>query len=52
MMLMMQMILITNMGCYSGHQLSWDFSDSSHGNGLMEGLDGVRQWVRLEIVQL
>jgi hypothetical protein len=30
--------------------VSWDFSDSSHGDGLMEGLDGVRRWVRLKIV--
>jgi hypothetical protein len=30
----------------------WDFSDSSHGDGLMEGLDGVRRWVRLGIVLL
>jgi hypothetical protein len=27
---------------HGGHQLSWDFSDSSHGHGLTEGLDGVR----------
>jgi hypothetical protein len=27
---------------HSGRQLSWDFSDSSHGDGLMEGLDSVR----------
>jgi hypothetical protein len=26
---------------HSGRQLSWDFSDSSHGDGLTEGLDGV-----------
>jgi hypothetical protein len=30
--------------------LSWYFSDSSHADGLTEGLDGVRRWVRLEIV--
>jgi hypothetical protein len=30
--------------------LSWYFGDSSHGDGLMEGLDGVRRWVQLEIV--
>jgi hypothetical protein len=30
--------------------MSWYFSDSSHGDGLTEGLDGVRRWVRLEIV--
>jgi hypothetical protein len=30
--------------------LSWDFSDSSHGDDLTEGLDGVRRWVRHEIV--
>jgi hypothetical protein len=35
---------------HGGRQLSWYFSDSSHGNGLTEGLDGVRQWVRLKIV--
>jgi hypothetical protein len=35
---------------HGGRQLSWDFSDISHGNGLMEGLDGVRRWVQLEIV--
>jgi hypothetical protein len=28
----------------------WDFSDSSHGDGLTKGLDGVRRWVQLEIV--
>jgi hypothetical protein len=35
---------------HCGRQLSWDFSDSSHGDGLTEGLDGVRRWVWLEIV--
>jgi hypothetical protein len=30
--------------------LSWDFSDSSHGDGLTEGLNDVRRWIRLEIV--
>jgi hypothetical protein len=30
--------------------LSWEFRDSSHGDGLTEGLDGVRRWVRLRIV--
>jgi hypothetical protein len=35
---------------HGGRQLSWDFSDSSLGDGLLEGLDGVRRWVRLEIV--
>jgi hypothetical protein len=35
---------------HGGRQLSWDFSDSSHGDGLTEGLDDVRRWVRLEIV--
>jgi hypothetical protein len=35
---------------HGGCQLSWDFSDSSHGDGLMEGLHGVRRWVWLEIV--
>jgi hypothetical protein len=37
---------------HGGRQLSWYFGDSSHGDGLTEGLDGVRQWVRLEIVLL
>jgi hypothetical protein len=32
--------------------LSWEFRDSSHGDGLTEGLDGVRCWVQLGIVQL
>jgi hypothetical protein len=32
---------------HGGRQLSWDFSDSSHRDGLKEGLDGVRRWVRL-----
>jgi hypothetical protein len=32
--------------------VSWEFRDSSHGDGLTEGLDGVRRWVRLRIVQL
>jgi hypothetical protein len=27
---------------HGGRQLSWDFSDSSHEDGLTEGLDGVR----------
>jgi hypothetical protein len=35
---------------HGGRQLSWDFSDSSHGDDLTERLDGVRRWVRLEIV--
>jgi hypothetical protein len=26
---------------HGGRQLSWGFSDSSHGDGLTEGLDGV-----------
>jgi hypothetical protein len=30
--------------------MSWEFRDSSHGDGLTEGLDGVRRWVRLGIV--
>jgi hypothetical protein len=30
--------------------VSWDFSDSSHGDGLTKGLDGVRRWVQLKIV--
>jgi hypothetical protein len=25
---------------HGGHQLSWEFRDSSHGDGLTEGLDG------------
>jgi hypothetical protein len=37
---------------HGGRQLSWEFRDSSHGDGLTEGLDGVRRWVRLGIVQL
>jgi hypothetical protein len=32
--------------------MSWEFRDSSHGDGLTEGLDGVRRWVRLGIVLL
>jgi hypothetical protein len=32
--------------------VSWYFGDSSHGDGLTEGLDGVQQRVRLEIVLL
>jgi hypothetical protein len=39
--------------CYGGEPvlvLSWEFRDSSHGDGLLEGLDGVRRWVRLGIV--
>jgi hypothetical protein len=37
---------------YSGRcrALSWYFGDSSHGDGLTEGLDGVQRQVRLEIV--
>jgi hypothetical protein len=27
---------------HGGHQLSWYFEDSSHGDGLTEGLDGVQ----------
>jgi hypothetical protein len=34
----------------SNLELSWEFRDSSHGDGLSEGLDGVRRWVRLGIV--
>jgi hypothetical protein len=34
---------------HGGRQLSWYFEDSSHGDGLTEGLDGVQRWVRLEI---
>jgi hypothetical protein len=33
-------------------RVSWYFGDSSHGDGLTEGLDGVQRWVRLEIVLL
>jgi hypothetical protein len=29
--------------------LSWYFGDSSHGDSLTEGLDGVQRRVRLEI---
>jgi hypothetical protein len=32
--------------------MSWYFGDSSHGDGLTEGLDGVQRRVRLEIVLL
>jgi hypothetical protein len=35
---------------HGGHQLSWEFRDSSHRDGLTEGLDGVRRRVRLGIV--
>jgi hypothetical protein len=35
---------------HGGRQLSRYFGDSSHGDGLTEGLDGVQRWVRLEIV--
>jgi hypothetical protein len=27
---------------HGGRQLSWYFSDNSHGDGLTEGLDGVQ----------
>jgi hypothetical protein len=30
-------------------RVSWHFEDSRHGDGLMEGLDGVQRWFRLEI---
>jgi hypothetical protein len=30
--------------------LSWEFRDSSHGDGLSEGLDSVRRWIQLGIV--
>jgi hypothetical protein len=33
---------------HGGH-LSWCFEDSSHGDGLTEGLDGVQRRVWLEI---
>jgi hypothetical protein len=32
--------------------VSWYFGDSSHGDGLTEGLDCVRRWVGLKIVLL
>jgi hypothetical protein len=35
---------------HGGRKLSWEFRDSSHGDGLSEGLDGVRRWVWLRIV--
>jgi hypothetical protein len=35
---------------HGGRQLSWYFGDSSHGDGLTEGLNGVQRRVRLEIV--
>jgi hypothetical protein len=35
---------------HGGRQLSWYFGDSSHGDGLTEGLDSVQRRVRLEIV--
>jgi hypothetical protein len=35
---------------HGGRQLSWEFRDGSHGDGLSEGLDGVRRWVWLGIV--
>jgi hypothetical protein len=34
---------------HGGRQLSWYFEDSSHGDGLTEGLKGVQQRVQLEI---
>jgi hypothetical protein len=37
---------------HGGRQLSWYFSDSSHGDGLTEGLYGVQRQVWLEIVLL
>jgi hypothetical protein len=37
---------------HGGCQLSSEFRDSSHGDGLTEGLDSVRRWVRLGIVLL
>jgi hypothetical protein len=37
---------------HGGRQLSWYFGDSSHGDGLTEGLDDVQRRVRLEIVLL
>jgi hypothetical protein len=35
-----------------GHQLLWYFGDSSHGDGLTEGLDDLQRRVWLEIVLL
>jgi hypothetical protein len=34
---------------HGGRQLSWYFEDSSHRDGLTEGLAGEQRWVRLEI---
>jgi hypothetical protein len=34
---------------HGGRQLSWYFEDSSHWDGLTEGLDGVQRRVRLKI---
>jgi hypothetical protein len=37
---------------HGGRQLSWYFEDSSHRDGLSEGLAGEQRWVRLEIGQV
>jgi hypothetical protein len=49
-------LLLDALFCFNSYflceHLSWEFGDSSHGDGLTEGLDGVRRWVWLRIVQL
>jgi hypothetical protein len=35
---------------HGGRQLLWYFGDSSHGDGLTEGLDSVQRRVQLKIV--
>jgi hypothetical protein len=37
---------------HGGRQLSWYFDDSSHRDGLSEGLVGEQRWIRLEIGQV
>jgi hypothetical protein len=37
---------------HGGHQVSWYFGDSSHGDGLMEGLYGVQRRVRVTTQKL
>jgi hypothetical protein len=37
---------------HGGRQLSWYFGDSSHRDGLTEGLNGVQRGVRLKIMLL
>jgi hypothetical protein len=34
---------------HGGRQLSWYFEDSSHRDGLSEGLVGEQRWIRLKI---